>query len=371
MNNLQILMNGVFGRKVPAEFAAADYDYEAALRDELAKLMTKDGQHFDRYTFEKNRYDIMELLSENLEEMLPQNVKSALDMFVEVKNYAQGTRPEFRVTRGHQRGKMFVTRATESGNYETFRLDRDRFDLYIQAIGGAGYVDFERYLDGLENMSEIYAIIQEGIVDRLFEMVQECLMASWNAAGRPARNKVAANAFNPTAMKKLCNTVAPYGSPVIYCTPEFAAEMVNAIVYSNATPSWTGGKISDQDMIDIRERGYIGKFQGVPVVIMPQSFVDEKNEKLLFNPSFAYVLPAGKEKIIKMAFEGSPYFRTWDDHEGDNSIVLQGYVKVGVGLFTLPNYWGIYYNSALDEDSGWEAYNQALVPTLDDGSTNN
>ena len=359
-------MNGVFGRAVPAEFSAENYDYEAALRDELAKLMTKDGKHFNRHVFNRNKEDVFELLEENLEEMLPQNIKAALDMFVEVKNYAQGTRPEFRVTRGKIRGKQFVTRATESGNYETFRLDRDRFDLYIQAIGGAGYVDFERYLDGLESMTDIYEVIQEGIVDRLFEMVQECLLASWSAAGRPVRNKVAANTFNPTAMKKLCNTVAPYGSPIIYCTPEFAAEMVNAIVYSSADPAWVGGKISDQDMIDIRERGYIGKFQGVPVVVMPQSFVDEKNEKLLMNPSFAYVLPAGKEKIIKMAFEGSPYFREWDDHEGDNSFTLQGYVKVGVGLFTTPNYWGIYYNSSLDEGSGWETYNQALVGTVSD-----
>ena len=364
MNKLDALMNGVFGRAVPAEFSTEDYDYEAALRDELAKLMTKDGRHFNRYVFEKNKYDVMELLSNNLEEILPQNVKSALDMFVEVQNFAQGTRPEFRVTRGKMRGRQFVTRATESGNYETFRLDRDRFDLYIQAIGGAGYVDFERYLDGLESMTDIYEVIQDGIVDRLFEMVQECLLASWNAAGRPARNKVAANTFNPQAMKKLCNTVAPYGSPIIYCTPEFAAEMVNVIVYD------TKIKISDQDMIEVRERGYIGKFQGVPVVVMPQSFTDEKNEKLLFNPSFAYVLPAGKEKIIKMAFEGSPYFREWDDHEGDNQFTLQGYVKVGVGLFTTPNYWGIYYNSSLDEGSGWAAYNQGMITTLDDGSAN-
>jgi hypothetical protein len=368
MNKLSMLMNGVFGRAVPAEFAAENYDYEAALRDELAKLMTKDGKNFNRHVFEQNKHEVFELLEENLEEVLPQNVKAALDMFVEVKHYAQGQRPEFRVVRGKIRGKQFVTRATESGNYETFRLDRDRFDLYIQAIGGAGYVDFERYLDGLENMTDIYEVIQEGIVDRLFEMVQGCLLNSWNAAGRPARNKVATNKFNPTAMKKLCNTVAPYGSPIIYCTPEFAADMVNVIVYeANNT---TAIKISDQDMIDVRERGYIGKFQGVPVVVMPQSFVDEKNEKLLMNPSFAYVLPAGKEKIIKMAFEGSPYFREWDDHEGDNSFTLQGYVKVGVGLFTTPNYWGIYYNGSLDDGSGWEAYNQALVPAFDDGSAN-
>ena len=363
MNKLHVLMNGVFGRAVPAEFAAENYDYEAALRDELAKLMTKDGVHFNRHVFNRNKEDVFELLEENLQEVLPQNVKSALDMFVEVKHYAQGQRPEFRVVRGKIRGKQFVTRATESGNYETFRLDRDRFDLYIQAIGGAGYVDFERYLDGLESMTDIYEVIQEGIVDRLFEMVQGCLLASWNAAGRPARNKVATNAFNPTAMKKLCNTVAPYGSPIIYCTPEFAAEMVNALVYDA-----NNIKLSDVDMAEVRERGYIGKFYGTPVVVMPQSWTDETNTKLQFNPAFAYVLPAGKEKIIKMAFEGSPYFREWDDHEGDNQFTLQGYVKVGVGLFTTPNYWGIYYNAALSEGSGWETYNEGLVDANEIGN---
>jgi hypothetical protein len=355
MNKLKALMNGVFGRAVPAEFSVEDYDYDAALRDELAKLMTKDGTHFNRHVFNRNKEDIFELLEENLQEELPKDIKSALDMFVEVKHYAQGQRPEFRVTRGKIRGKQFVTRATESGNYETFRLDRDRFDLYIQAIGGAGYVDFERYLDGLESMTDIYEVIQAGIVDRLFEMVQGCLLASWNAAGRPVRNKVATNTFNPEAMRKLCNTVAPYGSPIIYCTPEFASEMVNAIIYNNTT------KISDTDMQEIRDRGYVGKFYGTPVVVMPQSWTDETNTKLMFNPSFAYVLPAGKEKIIKMAFEGSPYFREWDDHEGDNQFTLQGYIKCGVGLFTTPNFWGIYYDAKLDQGSGWETYNQGIV----------
>lgn len=375
MDKLHILMNGVFGRAVPAEFAAENYDYESALRDELTKLMCKPNRktgamEFNRHVFNRNKDEVFELLEENLEEVLPQEIKNALDMFVEIKHYAQGQRPEFRVVRGKMRGRQFVTRATESGNYETFRLDRDRFDLYIQTIGMAGYVDFERYLDGLENMSDIYEVIQDGITDELFRMVQECLLASWNAAGRPVRNKVAANTFDPVAMTKLCNTIAPYGSPIIYCTPEFAAEMVNAIVYTSTNPSWVGGKISDQDMAEIRERGYIGKFHGVPIVVMPQTWTDEKNTKLLMNPSFAYVLPAGKEKLIKMAFEGSPYFREWNDHEGDNQFTLQGYIKVGVGLFTTPNYWGIYYNSALDDGSGWEAYNQGMIPTLDDGTAN-
>ena len=354
MNTLQVLMNGVFGRKVPAEFAAADYDYEKALHDELAKLLCNDNGTLNRYKFEKNKIDLFELLSENLSEVLPQSVSANLDAFAEIIRIPQGSRPEFFVTRGKQRGRQFVTRATPSGNYESFRLDRERFDLYPQAIGGSGYVDFERYLDGVESILDIYEVINAGIIDRIYELIQDMLLQTWNLAGRPARNKVVATSFDPAAMKKLCNTVAAYGSPVIYCSPEFASEMVNAIVYNTAT------KISDQDMVDVRERGYIGKFQGVPVVVMPQSFTDDSNTKLAMNPCFAYVLPAGREKLIKLAFEGTPYIREWDDHEGDNSINIQAYVKVGAGIVSTPNYWGIYSNSGIAAD-GWEEYNSALI----------
>jgi hypothetical protein len=61
----------------------------------------------------------------------------------------------------------------------------------------------------------IYEVINEGFIDRVFEMIQGCLLASWNMAGRPARNKVVATTFDATAMKKLCNTIRAYGSPII------------------------------------------------------------------------------------------------------------------------------------------------------------
>lgn len=354
MNTLKVLMNGAFGRKVPAEFATDNYDYEAALRDEIRKLMCDENGRVNRYKFERNKYDLFELLSQNLDEVLPNSLTDALNMFTEIVRLPQGARPEFLVTRGKLRGKQFVTRATESGNYETFRLDRDRFDIYTQAIGGAGRVDFERYLDGVESITDIYEVLNEGFVDRIFEMIQGALLETWNLAGRPAANKVTATSFDDAAMVKLCNSIAPYGSPVIYCSPEFAATMVNAVTYKTAT------KISDQDVIDVRERGYIGKFHGVPVVVMPQSWADETNTKTVMNPSFAYVIPTGRDKLIKLIFEGNSYFREWDNHEGDNSITIQAYTKVGVGVVSTPNYWGIYYNSGIDA-GGWKEYNEALV----------
>lgn len=346
MNTLEMLMKGALGKKVPAEFATENYDYEAALRDELRKIAGT------RRQFERNKYDVFDLLSEAMDEVLPQKVISTVGMFAETRQVPQGTRLEFTITRGKQRGRQFVTRATESGYYETFRLDRDRIDLTPKAIGAAGIIDFERYLDGAENIADIYEVITDGIVDEIFRMIQECLLASWNATGRPAANKVAATNFDAVAMVKLCNTVAAYGAPVIYCSPQFAAEMVNAIVYNTET------KISDTDMQEVRDRGYIGKFRGNPVVVLPQSFDDETNSKLTMNPSFAYVIPSGKEKLIKVGMEGESFFKEYDNR--DNSTVLQAYKKVGVAMVGTPNYWGIYYNSGIDAQ-GWEDYNAKLI----------
>ena len=346
MNTLQTLLKGALGKKVPAEFAADNYDYNTALRDELKKLAGTMSQ------YQRNKWDIFDLLASELEEELPQKLNNVLDMFCEFIQVPQGSRLEFRVRKGKQRGKQFVTRATESGSYEYFRLDHDRFDVYPFAMASAGHVDFERYLDGLEDMADIYDVIRDGFVDEIFKLIQELLLESWNKAGRPAKNKVAVNGFDIQAMRELCNTVAPYGSPVIYCTPEFASEMVNVIVYDTTI------QIAEQDVIDIRERGYIGKFYGTPVVVLPQSFVDENNEKLVMNPSFAYVIPSGKEKLIKIGMEGSPYFREWENR--DNSIELQGYIKIGAGMINRPNYWGIYYNAAVDA-GGWDEYNKTIV----------
>lgn len=343
---LSMLMKGVFGKKVPAEFAKEDYDYEAALREEISTIA---GTRSD---YNRNKYDIFEIFAQELDEQLPAKVLPLLAPFADFIQVPNGTRLEFTVKRGKNRARQFVTRATESGYYETFRLDRDRIEVYPVAIGGAGYIDFERYLSGIDSLVDIYSVIVEGITEEIFLMVQEALLASWNNTGRPAANKVAATEFDAEAMLDLCNTVRAYGSPVIYTTPQFAGQMTNAIEFK------TEVKIPDADVDDIREYGYIGRFRGVPVIVLPNSFTDDSNTKLALNPSFAYVIPAGKEKLLKVGMEGDSYFDEFKNR--DNSIVVQGYKKVGVAMVGTPNYWGIYYNSGIDAH-GWDEYNTDLL----------
>ena len=349
MDNMKTLLNGALGLQVPAEFAVENYDYETALRDELKKVAGT------RSLFRRNMNDIFDLLAETLDEILPARVQEAIGVFAEIVQVPNGTRCEFVIKRGRQRGRQFVTRSTAAGNYESFRLDRERFEIVPGAIGSAYSVDFERYIDGIEDIAEGYAIIMEGMIDRLYEMIQEALLTSWNHAGRPAANKVAVNTFSASAMRQLCNTVAAYGTPVIYCTREFASEMANYLTANGTT------KLSDQDMLDIRERGYIGKFFGTPVVILPQSYLDDQNTKLTMNPCFAYVIPTGKEKVVKVVMEGEAWFE--ERKAQDFGMEIQGYKKMGVGIVNSPNYWGIYYNAGIAAGE-WAGFNTSLNITI-------
>lgn len=321
---------------VPAEYE--NTDYEAALRDQIRELAGT------AKLFRRNKIDLFELLAESLDDVVPQKVAKVMGIFAETRFLAQGQKSAFIVKKGKTRARQFITRATESGVYETFRLDAKKFEVPVYTYGGAGEVDFERYLDGAENIMDVYEVIVDALVLKVFTEVQAALIASWNNTGRPAANKVYMTAFDIAAMQGLCNTVAAYGSPVIYCSPQFAAEMSNAVTYDTTT------KIPDQDVLDVREQGYIGKFRGVPVIVMPQSYDDETNTKFTINPRFAYVIPTGGDALVRVAFEGEAIV---DEVKGaDNSIAVQAYKKFGVAVVSTPNYWGIAYNAAIPA-GGW------------------
>lgn len=335
------LLDCAMGRNIPAAFANKQVDYESALRDEIKKLV---GTYS---LYRKNKYEVFDILAQAADEVLPRQVQELIGAFAEVQQFGNNDRLMFTVNRGRQRGKSFVTRATDSGVYETFRLDRDTMELVPHTYGGAGIIDFERYLDGLEDIMEIYDIILEGMMDRIFEEINGCLRDSWNATGRPEANRAVSNAFDPALMAQLLRTVSAYGTPVIYCSPEFASTMSNVMM---AASTDAHKAVPGADLDDYRNQGYIGKFAGAPVVVIPNSFVDDQNEKTVFDPRFAYVIPAGKEKIVKVALVGQTIIDEWKN--ADRSMEIQGYKKVAVGIVSQPNFWGVYLNAGLN-DGGW------------------
>lgn len=324
----------------PSNFTAENVD--DALRGELANMCDSVNN------FMRNRFDIYDIIIKTADEVVPNKVIDAMGMFAEIKQVPQGQKAIFkRGNVGRNRAKKFLTQVGLSGLYETFRLDNETFELGGHAVGGAASIDFERFLDGADNMADLMDIITEGLTDAAFGEVQKCLIAAANAVGRPDANKVIADHFDGDAMFKMVNVVKTYGgNAVIFATPEFVGEMgPDAIV-----PAVSGaqGVYHPQDIDAIHNTGYVSIFRGTPIVQIPQSFIDDNNTQTWINPQFAYVLPTGKEKVVKVVFEGDT--QVWDLKNPDNSMEIHTYKKMGAAILTHNN-WGIYQNTGIDDTS--------------------
>lgn len=329
---------------VPACYENKNVDVNAAFVDGLRELAGSVNQ------FMKNRYDIYEIIIETADEIVPKNVISALSPFAEVQVVEQGKKAIFKQKVGKMRARKFLTQVGLSGVYETFRLDTKTFELAAHAVGGGATVDFERMLDGAESLAEVMEVITTGLTDAVFVEVQRALRAALNATSRPAANKVTANTFNADSMAKLMATVRAYGNGVvIFAPPEFVAAMgADAIVpitaYGNPAAAGIQGVYSPDDIEQIHRTGYINIFRGAPVVQIPQSFIDENNNKTWIDPQLAYVFPTGGEKVVKVVLEGATQINDFKNR--DNSLEVYAYKKMGCAILTHYN-WGIYQNTGI------------------------
>ena len=321
----------------PANYSVGTVD--EALRGELAQMCNSINN------FMRNRYDIYDIIIETADTIVPTKVIDVMGAFAEIKSVPQGQKAIFkRGMVGRNRAKKFLTQVGLSGIYETFRLDNETFELGAYAIGGAAAIDFERFLDGAENMADLMDIITEGLSDAVFGEVQKCLIAAIDAVGRPEANFVSTDKFDSTLMFKLVSTVKAYGgNAVIFAAPEFIGAMgADAIV--PAIPGVALGAYHQDDIDAIHKTGYIKIFRGTPVVEIPQSYTDETNTETVIDPKYAYVLPAGKEKVVKIVFEGNTQVR--DLNNADGSMEIHTYKKMGAAILTHHN-WGIYRNTSL------------------------
>ena len=156
--------------QAPTNFSVENVD--EALRDGLKELA---GSVND---FMRNRYDIYDIIIQAADEIVPKKVIDAVGIFAEVQNVPQGQKALFRTRLGRTRARKFLTQVGLSGVYETFRLDHGYFELSGHAIGGACRIDFERMLDGAENMAELVSLLTEAQTDAVYQEVQKALRAA-------------------------------------------------------------------------------------------------------------------------------------------------------------------------------------------------
>ena len=244
--------------------------------------------------YRQNKNTVFALIEQTIDDVLPQKVMQQYSQFAEVKTFNQGDKPIFTqkiTTASRRRAKTFIGKVGLAGLYEVFKLDGRSYEVTTNAIGGAAQIGFEEWLDGRVDFADVLDIVMEGLDECIYVEIEKQLRGA--IGNIPIPNKATDTAFVDSKMDELISIADSYGHAAIYCTYEFAATMV---------PST--GWVSDEHRNQKWSNGYLANYKGHQVIVLPQSYEDETNKIKVIDPKFAYIIPVGAEKPVKIAFEG-------------------------------------------------------------------
>ena len=287
--------------------------------------------------YRENKNTVFALIEQTIDDVLPAKVIEQYSQFAEVKTFAQGDKPIFtqKITNAsRRRAKNFIGKVGLAGLYEVFKLDGKSYEVTTNAIGGAAQIGFEEFLDGRVDFADVLDIVMEGLDECIYIEIEKQLFGA--AQNVQTANKVSDNGFVETDMDRLIGIADSYGHSAIYCTYEFAAQMV-------PSTGWVSDEMRNQKW----NNGYLANYKGHQVIVLPQSYEDETNTIKVIDPSLAYIIPVGAEKPVKIAFEGGTIVDEYTNY--DRSREVQVYKKVGVrAIFS--NAICVYQNTALNRD---------------------
>ena len=284
--------------------------------------------------FRQNKNVVFELMEQVIDDVLPAKVLQQYGQFAETKIFNQGDRPVFVqkiTTASKKRAKQFITKVGLAGIYEVFKLDGKNYEVPTSAFGGAAQIGFEEFLDGRVGFADLLDIVMEGLDEAIYIEIERALKAA--VTELQDANKTTETSFVESKMDKLLAVADSYGKSAIYCTYEFAATMV-------PSDGWVSDSMKEQKW----NNGYIANYKGHNVIVLPQSFEDETNTTKVIDPSYAWIIPTGADKPVKIAFEGQTIVDEYTN--ADRSREMQVYKKVGVAAIITNNIC-VYRNTSL------------------------
>lgn len=306
-------------------------DLNETLRSELKELA---GTY---QLYRENKNVVFSLIEETINDILPVRVLEQYGQFAEIKTFAQGDKPVFKqkiTEASRRRAKQFITKVGLAGVYEVFKLDGREYEIQTTAFGGAAQVSIEEFLDGRVDFADLIEIVMEGLDEAIYLEIEKALIGS--VENLAAANKYVGDAFVESEMDRLVAVADSYGKSTIYCTYEFAATMV-------PQTGWISENMKDQKW----NNGYLANYKGHNVIVLNQSFIDEKNTTKVIEPGYAWIIPAGNsEKPVKIAFEGTTLVD--ERANADWSREIQVYKKLGVGALITNNIC-VYRNRNLNK----------------------
>lgn len=271
--------------------------------------------------------EVFALIEEVIEEMLPKAVEDIVGGFVEVKNFARDAEVVFEIKGlGKARARRGIVEGARGGIYKARRLDEKMFQVPVKVETVGVFVSLEDILLGRYSLAELMANIRDGFVERIYIKAVEALRTAKTLA--PAANIQTGNGIDNAALDKLIAIAGQYGRPIIMGFRGVVAKINNGANWTNV-PS-----IAAADADEIRNRGIVTIYHGIPVVELPNYLVDENNAEWIFKEGDLFILP-GDAKPVKVAFKGDLVIREAEHPTG--SAEQNAHRMMGVGLMLANN----------------------------------
>ena len=285
------------------------------------------------------RLEVMALIEETIDEILPQKLEDRVGDFAEIKQFARDAEVIFHVKgKGKRRAYLTIKKGARGGLYQAARLDDVQYPMPVWTETVGVFVTLEEILLGKYTVAELFNNILDGFIERLYVQVVEALQAV--QADVPAANKASASGIDTQKLDDVIRVIAAYGQPMIMGFQEVVQKIHNVAGY---VPANSYPNVPAADLDEIRGRGYVGIYKGTPVVKLPNYIVDENtNAEWLLDEGKLFILPAG-ERPVKVAMKGDMHLQEVIHPTG--SMEWNAHKMLGVAII-LNNNIGIYEDSA-------------------------
>lgn len=332
------LMTAAAKREATANFTSANI--QDAARNALVSYLGLENEVISARALREHRDAYFSIIEEVVDKVAPIDVTNILGDVAEIKTYERDAEVKFKIENvGANRVKAAIVPGARGGIYRARRMDSNFVTLNTEVITVGYNITLEEILSGDRTVADVVAVITEGYTQRVWIEVVKALRAAYSAV--PAKNKAESTGdeIDLAGVDKVVRTISAYGTPYIIGFASLVNQLTNKVGFTGATPN-----IPAQDLMDIREQGYVGRYKGTAVIKLPNYFVDDTNETWMFKETDLFILPSGA-KPIKVAFKGEAYTAEVPQPHGGMEWHMHKMMGVGIVFY---NNIGLYRQTSVD-----------------------
>ena len=158
--------------------------------------------------------EVLALIEEAIEELLPKAVEDVVGGFAEVKTFARDAEVVFEIKNlGKGRARQGIVEGARGGIYKARRLDGKEFQVPVKVETVAVYETLEEILLRKQSLADLMANIRDDFAERIYIQAVKALRTAKTTA--PAANCLTANGWDGNTMDKLIRIASGYGTPII------------------------------------------------------------------------------------------------------------------------------------------------------------